>query len=126
MALIALLGVFVTAFIGMGKFTRHEATQLETRLNSIENSIEILSNKVDPIWDAIMNEIPKLLIRESTPKLDVLLKLASNDLKDMTPTQIQDMIGLLDAEYEKAIESDNAGRAVGIALYRASLRGIFG
>ncbi len=125
-ASIALAGTIATAIISAiisrSKFTRQEAVHLESRFNSIESSIEILQNKVEPVWNAIINEIPKLLIKDDTPKLDNLLKLASNGFSGMSEKQIHTMSQLLDVEYSKAIKTGDAGRAVGIALFRATIK----
>lgn len=93
-----------------------DARKLEHRLTALEE-------KINPIWQAIISEIPNLLIKEDTPELDELLRMASNGLEDMTDKQIHKMLQLLNEEYTKAIEIGNSGRAVGIALFRATLKG---
>lgn len=93
----------------------NSAKRLEHRLTSLEL-------KVEPLWDAIRSEIPKLLIKEDTPKLDEFLRMASNGLSAMTDEQVHEMVCLLDEEYSKAIETGDSGRAVGIALFKATLK----
>lgn len=94
----------------------NSAKHLEHRLTSLEL-------KVEPLWAAVSEEIPKLLIRQDTPKLDILLRLASDNLDSMTDKQIHDMICMLDDEYLKAVKNRESGRAVGISLFRATLKG---
>ena len=42
--------------------------------------------------------------------------------KDMTDIEITHLLGLLDREYQEAVRDENKGRAIGIALFRATVR----
>lgn len=92
-----------------------DARKLEHRLTAIEE-------KINPIWNVIIGELPKLLIKEDTPRLDELLRLAINGRSTMTDRQIHEMTCLLDEEYEKSRAAGDSGRAIGIALFRATLK----
>lgn len=63
---IALLGTLFVALLGREKYGKSDAVALEGRLTSIET-------KLDPIWDCIMKELPKLLISPHTPEVDKLI-----------------------------------------------------
>lgn len=69
-AFIALLGTIIVALLDRGKYRKADAVYLENRLTSIENTLE---TKLEPIWKAIMKELPKLLINPHTPQLDRLI-----------------------------------------------------
>lgn len=97
----------------------NSAKKLERRLTAIEYTLEY---KLEPLWDAVRTQIPKMLISPHSQELDKLLKMASNGLDEMTDQQVQEMASMLDKEYSKAVKTGDAGRAVGIALFRASLK----
>jgi len=72
-AFISLFGLIIVALLNRDKYSRSEALDLERRLTSIENT---LTTKLDPIWNVIIKELPKVLISPHTPRLDALLKKA--------------------------------------------------
>lgn len=112
--IISILGLLFSAIALIYTYI-NSAKKLEHRLTSLEH-------KIEPIWDAIRNEIPKLLIKEGTKELDKLLRMTSEGLDNMTDKQVHDMIRLLEEEYTKAMKTGDSGRAVGIALFRATLK----
>ena len=119
--LVALISLFGTIFIGITnrqKFTKAEAITLEARLTNIENTLE---NKVEPIWKAIMNELPKMLISPGAPRLDILLDKAMKNREDMSNGDFIELKSLLKEEYDKAIENQDRTRGVALVLYMATL-----
>lgn len=112
-----ILGIIGTSvsLIAMVYSYMNSAKRLEHRLTALEL-------KIDPIWDAIRHEIPKLLISPHTDELDELIKKSINGLKDMTSIEIKRLLKLLDSEYQKAIDENDQGRAVCITLFRATLK----
>lgn len=115
-ALIALLGTIICAFLNMDKYRKVDAVKLESRLTSIENTLE---TKLDPIWDAIMKELPKVLLSPHTPELDRLmtkaLKVGFRNLPHIEAFELNDN---LDKEY--ASEKDPLKRLV-VSLVQIAL-----
>ena len=112
-----LLGIIGTSFslIAMVYSYMNSAKRLEHRLTALEL-------KIDPIWDAIRLEIPKLLLSPHTDEFDELIQKSINGLINMTIIEVKRLLELLDSEYQKAISENEQGRAIGIALFRATLR----
>ena len=101
-------------------FSRQERSTAQVK--ELENRLTTLELKTEPLWDAVRREIPKLLI--SNPgfgEFNVLLQKAMRE-EDMTNNEVTCLQKLLDIEYQKAIKEKDNGRAVGIALFRATLR----
>lgn len=114
-----ILGVIGTSvsLIAMVYSYTNSAKRLEHRLTTLEL-------KIEPIWDAVRSEIPKLLISNRNPRsseFDELMQKAMKE-QDMTNIEIIRLLELLDSEYQKAIGDSNKGRAVGIALFRATVK----
>ena len=114
-----LLGIIGTSvsLIAMAYSYMNSAKRLEHRLTALEL-------KIDPIWDAVRREIPKLLISDRNPKpseFDELMQQAMRE-QDMTDIEVTRLLQLLESEYRKAIGDSDKGRAVGIALFRATIR----
>ena len=98
-ALIALLGTAIMAFANRNKYDREDAVLLEQRLTALETAMhhkvdtviftrleghidtlnQTLKDRLDPIWDAIMIELPKLLISPHLERLDDLIICATTN-----------------------------------------------
>lgn len=115
-ALLSLLGTLVIGFLNSGKMSKADAIRLEHRLTSLES-------KLDPIWQAIIKEIPKLLISPHTPEFDALVEKAIGNLESMTIAEVKRLMVLLEEEYVVAVKEKNTGRAVGLSLMRAGVKG---
>ena len=116
-ALISLLGTIIVGAMNFGKMSKADAIRLEHRLTSLEG-------KIEPIWEAIIKEIPRLLISPHSPEFDELVEKALKiGLDDMTPEEIERLRNLLDSEYDQAVEEKNSGRAIGLVLMRAGIKG---
>jgi len=109
------LGIIGTSIslIAMVYSYTNSAKRLEHRLTTLEL-------KIEPIWDAVRREIPKLLINPLAGEFNVLMQKAMNEL-DMTNAELTRLKQLVDSEYEKALRDEKKGRAVGLALFRATL-----
>ncbi len=99
-------------------FSRQERSTAQVK--ELENRLTTLELKIEPIWDAVRREIPKLLINPLTGEFNVLMQKAMNEL-EMTDAEVTRLKQLVDGEYEKALRDENKGRAVGLALFRATL-----
>jgi len=110
--ILGLIGTSVS-LIAMAYSYMNSAKRLEHRLTTLEL-------KIEPIWDAVRREIPKLLISPHTGEFDILLRKSMNGL-DMTIIEVKRLLELLDGEYQKAVSESDTGRAVGIALFRATV-----
>ncbi len=93
----------------------NSARRLEHRLTSLEH-------KIEPVWDAIRNEIPKLLLRPHTAELDELIEKSMNGLKTMNEVQVNRLLQLLDAEYTEAVAHGYPGRAMAIVFMRIGIK----
>jgi len=93
-----------------------------TQVKELENRLTSLELKIEPIWDAIRLQIPKLLISPHTREFDRLILKSIEGLNDMTAIETKRLIELLDIEYEKAIKEKDSGRAIGIALMKAGIK----
>ncbi len=82
-----------------------------------------LKTKIDLWWTIVEREFPKLLVQVDTPKLDILLEKAGlfgvDYLGDKEKVDLETM---LDDEYQSAINTEDSGRAMAIALYRAVVK----
>lgn len=114
-ALLSLFGTLVIGILNFGKMSKADAIRLEHRLTSLES-------KLEPIWQAIIKEIPKLLISPHTPEFDDLVEKAMDNLEGMTITEVKRLMTLLDQEYDVAVKEKNTGRAVGISLMKAGVK----
>ena len=99
-------------------FSRQERSTAQVK--ELENRLTTLELKIEPIWDAVRREIPKLLINPLTGEFNVLMQKAMNEL-EMTDAEVTRLKQLVDDEYEKALRDEKKGRAVGLALFRATL-----
>ena len=112
----AVLGIFSFAIARMG-----DARKMENRLTSIEGDIKAIRVKIDPIWNAITSEFPKLIIREDTPEIDTLLRKFMIKTSPLNPNENQRLIELLDEEQQKAIETGDAGRGLTIVMIKGTI-----
>lgn len=139
-ALIALLGTLFTAVFatltGRNKYTRTEAVKLENRLTLFESDLnnkatkteflkikaqiasihQTLEDKLDPIWNAIMHELPKVLISPGHSELDSLIRQALNGLETLNDDEIKILVEGLEKEYIGNSKADSGKRMVAILL----------
>lgn len=115
-ALISLFGTLVLGILNFGKMSKADAIRLEHRLTSLEG-------KIDPIWQAIIKEIPRLLISPHTPEFDGLVEKAMEDLEGMTIADVRRLVTLLEEQYDVAVKEKDTSRALGISLMKAGIKG---
>jgi len=111
--ILGIIGTTISLIALVYSYT-NSAKRLEHRLTTLEL-------KIEPIWDAVRREIPKLLINPLSGEFKELMQKAMNEL-EMTNIEVKRLLKFLDDEYQRAISDANKGRAVGIALFRATLR----
>lgn len=114
-ALISLVGTILVAAMNIGKMSKADAVTLEHRLTSLEE-------KIDPIWEAIIKEIPRLLISPHSPEFDKLVEKSLEDIDSLTPEERERLEELLNEQYDQAVEEKNSGRAIGLVLMRAGIK----
>lgn len=114
-AFISLLGTLVVGAMNLGKMSKADAVELEHRLTGLES-------KIEPIWEAILQEIPKLLISPHTPEFDNLVAKSMKGIKKMPLEEVDELLGLLNSEYDEAVENHDSGRAIGVVLMRAGVK----
>lgn len=103
-------------------FSRQERSTAQVK--ELESRLTSLELKIEPLWEAVRLEIPKLLLgNPGFGEFNVLMQKVMRE-EDMTNNEVTCLQKLLDIEYQKAIEKKDNGRAVGIALFRATLRGV--
>uniref|UniRef100_A0A6M3M567 Uncharacterized protein n=1 Tax=viral metagenome TaxID=1070528 RepID=A0A6M3M567_9ZZZZ len=122
-ALISLLATIFVAFLGRDKLSKAEAVQLENRLTSIERALE---DKLNPIWNAIMTELPKILISPHTPKLDILLKKALNGFSHLSGEEAKTLAKGLDENYSADKKNVDSAKRLVAVLIRSALRAEMG
>jgi len=136
-AMIALIGVIVTAYSGRGKYDRQEAVTLEQRLTALEAAMkhkvdlvaftrlegqlatlnQTLKDRLDPIWDAIMVELPKLLLAPHHSRLDDLITAATkNGPESLTPPERSELLAELETHYINNSKEDAGKRLVATLL----------
>lgn len=115
-AFIALLGTIIVGLFGREKYRKSDAVELENRLTSIENTLE---TKLEPIWDTIMKELPKLLISPHTPKIDdLMIKALDVGFENLPEKEAFELHKQLDEVYSK--EKDSMKRLV-VSLVQIAL-----
>lgn len=119
-AVIAIIS-FVIARMGDARKNEHRFTLIEGDLKLIKFEIE---TKLAPVWNAIMTELPKLLISEKTPELDKLLNKHLTNNNPLTDTEKTRTIELLGIEIKRAVEDKNIGRATTLLLVRSGFMGL--
>ncbi|GAG28344.1 unnamed protein product [marine sediment metagenome] len=118
--LIMSIAAMIFAFLGDARKLEHRLTSLES--DRVDPSkIAVLEARIEPIWLAITQQIPRLIISDSTPELDELIEKKLKGNSPLTEAQDRRLMDLLDGEYILAEKAGNTSRAVAIALYRASL-----
>ena len=101
-------------------FSRQERSTAQVK--ELENRLTTLELKIEPIWESIRITLPKILL--GNPGFggnSDLVQKAMRD-EDMTDIEVKRLMDYLNDEYQKAIEKDDKGRAVGLALFRATIR----
>lgn len=93
----------------------NSAKRLEHRLTSLEH-------KIEPVWDAIRNEIPKLLIRPHTLELDGLIEKSMKGLNTMSDNQVKRLLQLIDDEYNEAVTQGYPGLAIAFLFMRIGIK----
>ncbi len=125
-AVIAMMGTLASAYIANGKESKTDAAKRYAEAVIQEHRMTILESKIEPIWETIMNEIPKLLIKESTPELDILLRKTQNgSLDDLSFDELYRLKRLLEIEFDKIRnnETDSArSRGIGLAFFKAAVK----
>lgn len=97
------------------RLTKLESNQMTSRERESLSQLEI---KMNLFWGVVESEFPKLLVRKSTPQLDVLLlKAAEGEALDST--EATNLIDGLNKAYASAVEAQDSTRAKVIAFYKA-------
>lgn len=79
--------------------TRHQ-TVLD-RLEEIIGRLIRLEERLTPLWDMIIKELPKILISPHTQELDEFIRMYMNGFEHMTKDELLKMKELLEAEFNK-------------------------
>lgn len=150
MQLLSVLGTIVSLFIAITSFyiarkkdavTSNEELnkrfkELEDRIAkecgekyaSVDKRLSLLEDKMNPIWGAIMKEIPNLLISPHTPQLDALMRKGINfGWECLEPSEIALLDELIDQEVTRlrlAGIQDDAKSKARIAAFAAVKAGI--
>ncbi len=101
-------------------FSRQEKST--TQVKELENRLTTLELKIEPVWEVIIKEIPKIF--SGNPDFgpnDGLMRKAMRQ-ESMTDIEVTRLLKYLNNLYQEAIEKDDKGMAVGIALFRATIR----
>ncbi len=101
-------------------FSRQERSTAQVK--ELENRLTSLELKIEPLWEAVRREIPRLLLGNPGFAEDSSLMQKAMKEEKLTDIEVKRLMEYLNNEYQKAIEKDDKGRAVGIALFRATIR----
>jgi len=104
---IGLVSLGLTFYIYVTKNTR----KIERRLSTIEQKLE---DRLDPIWNVIINELPKILIHPETPRRDYLLQKVLKGINTLTPKEGEELRGCLKKITEN--KKSNGGERVAALL----------
>lgn len=125
--MISLAGIVISissiiiAWAKFGRMLENRITKLE--MNQVDPArLTALETKIEPLWDAITNEIPRLIMSPHTSELDRLIKKATGPNSILTLEENNRLLQLLDQEYALASESGDTARAISISLYRATIK----
>lgn len=141
-ALIALLGTAIMANANRSKYDREDAVLLEQRLTALETAMQhkvdaviftrleghiealkqTLEDRLDPIWDAIMVELPKLLLSPHHQRLDSLILCATtNGAESLSPPERDELATALEIHYINN-KKENAVKRLIATLWMHGLR----
>ncbi len=101
-------------------FSRQEKSSAQVK--ELENRLTTLELKIEPVWQVIIKEIPKIF--SSNPGFgghNDLMQKAMREEK-LTDIEVTHLLKYLNDLYQDAINKDDKGKAVGIALFRATIR----
>ena len=90
-----------------------DSKELEARVTALET-------KIEPFWQFINKELPSIIMQQTTPTLDILLEKSKNE--ELSDSEANVLLYLLEEEYSKAKLAESAGRAFAIALYRETVK----
>ncbi len=101
-------------------FSRQEKSTAQVK--ALENRLTKLEIKLEPLWEVIKMEIPKIF--SGNPGFGESKELMQKAMReeDMSDNEVARLLKYLNDMYREAIEKDDKGKAVGIALFRATLR----
>lgn len=132
-AIIALLGTLVTAYLTLGKLSKADAVKLESRLTALEQNqfsaddrrcLHDLDTKMTTIWKFFERDLPAALTQPHTGRLDALLKEAKKGIGNMKVDDAKELFSLIKAEETECQETEEKSRSVRglkLSMYRSFL-----
>jgi len=132
-ALIALLGTLVTAYLSHGKFSKTDAVKYESRLTALEQNqftskdrrcLHDIDTKMRTIWKFFERDLPAALTQPHTARLDELLTKAKDGLGKMNVSDAKELLSLIKAEETESIateEKSQSIRRLKLSMYRGFL-----
>ena len=109
------------------KKQENRITKLEQTQFTIEDRkcLQDVSFKIGLVWSVIEKDFPKLLQKESSPKLDILLqKIDVCGFPSLMTEERVDLVKQLYEEYFKALKIENEGHAMRLSLYIRYVEGV--
>ena len=94
--------------------------EMKTDIQSIKNTLD---TKVDPIWNVLMTELPKLLISPHTPRLDELVLKYTDGLDNLSHDERCELLDILEDSFEPIHPRDPVKSMVAVIMIEV-LRGV--
>jgi len=132
-AVIALLGTLITAYLSHGKFSKIDAVEYASRLTALEQNqftstdrrcLHDIDTKMRTIWKFFERDLPAALAQEHTIRLDELLGKAKEGLGKMSVSEANELFSLIkteETESKKSEETSQSFRGLKLSMYRGFL-----
>ena len=132
---LAVVGIGVSVFsvlFGVYTYSKSNTKELEKRLVTLEQNsftkedrvcLSQLDLKMGLFWTIVEEDFPRLLRKMHTPIIDKLLDLAhEKKLENLSKVELEELMKRLDIQYINALELEDSGRAMAIAIYRIPVK----
>ena len=90
------------------------------KIHALELDLNTVKTQFNVFWAVIEKELPKVLIKETTPHIDVLLRKMQTK-EGLTENEKITLKGMLQYELDSGIGEIDSGRALGYALLIARI-----
>lgn len=131
---LSIIGVgisILSLYLSSSRTTKEDTKRLENRLTRLEGNqfkpedrecLHEVEVKMNLFWSIVEKEFPRVLMKQRTPVLDLLLEKAEiNGVSNLTEIEQDQLLDGLNQEYDRALETEDSGRAMAISLFRATL-----
>lgn len=93
-------------------------SDIQSDIRDINN---IIDTKVEPVWNVIIKELPKILISPHTPRFDELVYKYTNGIEEMTHPEMCELIDMLTVRFDP-VHTKEPSKAIVAAIMREVLK----